>query len=299
MSNLPGIHLQQVNSHGETAFDLINVDNAFCQAQIACQGAQVLYYRQKNPQLKSRTELLWLSEKNQFNGQKAIRGGIPLCFPWFGAHPQQKSYPAHGFARNLIWHLQQITFDEQTGHTLQFILKDDAYTRQYWDYAFELQMTIFCGTTLEIALEVKNLDQKPFDFTFAWHSYFSITHIQNIQISGFEHTQFIDQLLPETKFFQENHVINISQETDRIYPVACGQYQILDQDTVITIDSLQAKSSVVWNPWIEKTKRLNDVAEDAWQKFVCVECGQIGQPIILPVGQSQTFYLTLTRKNHQ
>lgn len=289
-----GIQFKKRFSAKQKELDTLEIDNPFCRAEIALQGGQVLHYQQKSaPEDQPFPSLLWLSELNSFEPAKAIRGGIPLCFPWFGTYATHANYPAHGFARNLVWTLTATDYDASLGHLIVLELSDQAYTRQFWDYAFKVEIHIRCGQQLSLEMHVFNTDQQPFEFTFAWHSYFTVSDISNAQILGLHDTAFIDQLADQQELQVENEPITIQQETDRIYPEATGHYQIHDQMSDIQIDTSSCTSAVVWNPWIEKTQRLGDVGQDAWQQFVCVECGVIGQPITLQAGAKAMFDLSL------
>lgn len=250
--------------------DAIQISNPFCEALISLQGGQVLQFFSKT----QNKPLLWLSELAKFETGKAIRGGIPLCFPWFGTHPTDANVHAHGFARNSLWSVVKIE-EHEVGHGVVLGLSDSLETRKYWDYAFKLQVHIHCGETLKLEFKLTNLDPKPFDFSFAWHSYFP-AQTQFAQVLGLQGTEYIDQLDHNTLKKQEDLKVSFDAELDRIYLNTAGQC-VIQQDAhdQIQIQST-AKSTVVWNPWIEKAKRLNDVKDDAWQDFICVECGQIG-----------------------
>lgn len=292
-STLPsGIERQWLTNESDTAIEVLVITNSLCQAVVACQGAQVLLYQQKQ-----KLPLLWLSKFNQFKAGKAIRGGIPLCFPWFGAHPENTALPSHGFARNLLWQLEEA---EQNihGHMLRFVLNDNAMTRSIWNYAFKTRLEIQFGSQLEINLQVINTDSQPFEFSFAWHSYFEIKDITQTQVHGLENIPFLDQLLPEAGYSHvETQPIYFSSETDRIYQQACGHYQIIsDQQSPIYINASNCSSVVVWNPWAEKANRLGDMPENSWKNMLCVECGQIGKEnVYLEAGQTVSYHLVLSR----
>ena len=175
-----------ITEQGETK--ILQIHNHNCEAEISLQGAQVLKFFSK----KLNKDLLWLSDLNQYQSGKAIRGGIPLCFPWFGGHVTDKSFPSHGFARNSVWTLLE-TLEDEIGHHLRFELKDSAATRQYWNYAFKLEMLIHCGETLKLELKLQNLDDKALEFSFAWHSYFPV-NTQQAQVMGLQYCNYIDQL---------------------------------------------------------------------------------------------------------
>lgn len=285
---------------------VIEVDNPFCQATIAYQGAQVLRYQQKNQQpdnphdkdQQQKAPVLWLSENNRFEVGKAIRGGIPLCFPWFGKHPVQADLPSHGFARQMEWQLHEATENAQ-GHHLTFVLRDNASTRLLWDYAFEAVMEIHLGEQLVLHFRVNNTDNQPFAFSFAWHSYFAIQDIQRTQVRGLESVPFLDQLHAAVGYSQvENQPIAFASETDRIYQQASGHYQIVSAlESTIDIQAQGCSSVVVWNPWAEKTARLGDMPHDSWKNMLCVECGQLDTAMVhLAAGQSIAYRMCLFRK---
>lgn len=269
-SAVSGVEIKML---GNDQLPAVYISNDFCEAIIALQGAQILRFDLKKK--NKLVPLLWLSELNQFQSKKAIRGGIPLCFPWFGAHTDQVDYPAHGFARNLTWRLCEITEHGQ-GHTVILELKDSELTRQYWDYAFCLHMKIECGETLNLEFTLENLDTQPLSFNFAWHSYFP-AQIHTAQVHGFEQTLFINQLNSNQTEIQQDEIIQFTQEIDRIYPNTSGCFHLVDEEDFPIFIQTNAPSAVVWNPWIAKAQRLTDVQNDAWQDFVCIECGDLNQ----------------------
>ena len=287
-----GVQQSQLSLPHGGSMPVLVVDNQFCQATIAFQGAQVLRYERK--QFSS---LLWLSDLNDWQAGQAIRGGIPICFPWFGRHPSQTDLPSHGFARNMDWQLQQAT-ENAHGHHLTFVLRDNAATRLLWNHAFEAVMEIHLGEQLVLQFRVNNNDQHPFAFSFAWHSYFQIKDITQTQLHGLEHTRFLDQLCESAGYNSgDTQPISFSSETDRIYQQASGHYQIRSAlESTIDIHSVSCSSVVVWNPWSEKAAQLNDMANDAWKNMLCVECGQVdGATVQLAPAQLVSYQLTLSR----
>ena len=287
-----GVQQNQLSLPHGGNIPVLVVDNQFCQATIAFQGAQVLRYERKQS-----SPLLWLSDLNDWQAGQAIRGGIPICFPWFGRHPSQTDLPSHGFARNMNWQLQQAT-ENAHGHQLIFVLRDNAATRLLWNHAFEAVMDIHLGEQLHFEFRVKNNDQHPFAFSFAWHSYFQIKDITQTQLHGLEHTRFLDQLCASAGYNSgDTQPISFSSETDRIYQQASGHYQIRSAlESTIDIHSASCSSVVVWNPWSEKAARLNDMPNDAWKNMLCVECGQVDSATVqLAPAQLISYQLTLSR----
>lgn len=260
--------------------EAIEISNKFCDALITLQGGQILKFFSK----KQNKDLLWLSDLAEYETGKAIRGGIPLCFPWFGGHPTNTNLPAHGFARNSLWQLTSIN-EDATGHHILLELNDSETTRLYWNYAFKLEMLIHCGEDLKLEFKLQNLDPQTFEFGFAWHSYFP-TKTQNSQVLGLQNSSYIDQLDGNQIKTQTGEVIIFTAELDRIYPKTSGQFSIQQNEQDHIYIKSTAKSAVVWNPWIEKTKRLTDVRDDAWQDFICVEMGQVAtEQVHLAAGQ--------------
>ncbi|MEB5477805.1 D-hexose-6-phosphate mutarotase [Acinetobacter pollinis] len=267
--------------------DILKIDNHFCEAAISFQGAQVLSYQLKTQ--KGISEKLWLSDLNKYESKKAIRGGIPLCFPWFGSSPINKNYPSHGFARNILWELKEVIHNED-GHHLRFELVDNAQTREIWPFKFCLVQTIHLGQKLTIDFELENKDEGQFEYSFAWHSYFA-TDIFSTKIAGLKNVEYIDQLRNNEYHKQEVTDIFVQEEVDRIYPKTSGNFKITSTANSPIFIKTNAESAVVWNPWIEKSKRLNDMRDDGWKEFICLECGQIAQPISLAPKEKNTFTL--------
>lgn len=267
---------------------LLRIENDYCRAVVSLHGAQVLQFYSKT----QNKDLLWLSKIAQYETGKAIRGGVPLCFPWFGGHPTDSTLPAHGFARNTVWQLKNISQDSLGDHIL-LELTDSQATRQLWDYAFKLEMLIHCGEQLQLEFILNNLDSQDFEFTFAWHSYFN-ANIEQTSILGLENTTYIDQLDGNQVKIQTEKAIEFLKELDRIYPKTSSQF-ILKQNARESIHiQSSATSAVIWNPWIKKTKRLVDVEDSAWKDFVCVETGQIAsESVELLSGENVAYQLSI------
>ncbi|BBF76862.1 D-hexose-6-phosphate mutarotase [Acinetobacter ursingii] len=285
--DVSGITIERLGEHGLKA---LRISNSFCDALIAFQGAQVLEFHLKH---QTQTQaLLWLSELNSYQPAKAIRGGIPLCFPWFGGHPEEKSYPSHGFARNLDWQLMDMNLTA-SGHQLLFELRDSILTRRYWDAAFVLQMSIDCGETLQFRFNLTNIDQKTIEFNFAWHSYFAV-NAATATITGLAGLSYIDQLQQHQEKIQLEQQLEFDTETDRIYPLTNGTIILADQDNRPLSIQSNAPSAVIWNPWIEKAARLNDMPDHAWQDFVCIESAELRiLPQQVEPGKSYTYQLEI------
>jgi D-hexose-6-phosphate mutarotase len=239
-SDYPVIHL--ANSHGE--------------ASVALHGAHVISYIPVQQQ-----PVIFTSEKAFYQEGKAIRGGIPICWPWFSNHPDNSDLPSHGYARNQFWKV--VDSDHSSKLTsVTFELTHDQ---------LHASVTITLGENLSISLTTTNLSDETQTVGGALHSYFSISDIEKISISGLEDTHYIDTLT-ETDEIQEGD-ISIYEETDRIYVNTNATVSIYDPEwnRTIFIDKTGSESTVVWNPWIEKSNRMVDLGDEEYRNFVCVE----------------------------
>lgn len=261
-----------------------------CRALVSQQGAQLLEF-----QALGRKPLLWLSPRAHFQPGKAIRGGVPLCFPWFGPHPVDSRLPAHGFARTRDWTLAQA---DTAGDALQlaFTLHSDAQTRALWPHDFVATLVMILGRTASLQLHVANTGTEDFRFGFALHSYFPVTDIRQARVDGLEGVEYIDQLHAGRARFRQEGPLRFTGETDRIYLHAPSECCLADEagGQAIRICAPDCRSIVAWNPWQDKAARLADMAPEGWQGMVCVESGNVeDDQVTLPAGASKVFSLLL------
>lgn len=275
---------------GSSGLRAWQVNTASCRALVSRQGAQVLEF-----QASGKRPLLWLSEQAQYQPGKAIRGGIPLCFPWFGPHPDDAGKPAHGFARLRDWELVQAEKLGEVMH-LHFQLQSDAQTRALWPQDFRALLTMTLGRALALQLQVENTGHHDFRFSFAFHSYFPVSDIHEARVEGLEGTPFLDQLHPDRAPAREDYPLHFHGETDRIYLHTPSRYCILDErlGQAIRITAQDCRSAVVWNPWEAKAARLADMRDEAWRHMLCVEPGNVADDAVtLPAGASKVFSILL------
>jgi glucose-6-phosphate 1-epimerase len=248
----------------KNGFEYIEINNKSAQAKIALQGAHLFHYEQKG-----KKPLLWLSETSLFSPGKAIRGGVPICWPWFGKHKSDSSLPQHGFARTSLWQL--LTVDDIDEHTsrVKLRLRHSDASFKLWPFRFELILLITVGSTLSLALTTINRDDKPFEITAALHSYFRIADISDIYIEGLDKTTYFDSLTNEDK--RQNGNIYIAEEVDRIYRNVLKPLIINDQERKIHITGTGSSSVVVWNPWKKKCTEMSDMKNDAYKTMLCLE----------------------------
>jgi len=262
-------------------FPIIQIENNFAKAAIALYGGHVLSFQ---PVTESE-DLLFLSENAIIQSGKALRGGIPVCWPWFGPHPEQSNLPSHGFVRNRYWSvLSTATTPEGETH-IQLGLTDTAETRELWPHAWELVLDIIVGDTLTMGLITRNRGNEPFTITQALHTYFRVGSIDGVRILGLDRTEYIDKVDSGAQKYQSG-VVEITSEVDRIYMNVPPQLSIDDSTwkRQIQLTSEGSNSAVVWNPWSEKSAKFSDLSDDDYLRFVCVETTNAGadQIQILP-----------------
>ena len=241
---------------------------------VAQHGAHVLSW------VAGGRERLYLSPKSIMDGQAAIRGGIPVCFPQFN---MRGSLPKHGFARNLPWTVNPPKLDGDQAH-LVLSLHDSATTRQWWEQAFEARLLIeLTPGALQIELAVLNTDAKPLEFTGALHSYFAVNDVAQARLLGLGGRAEWDAVTdrhgaaaPELRFVGE---------FDRVYSAAPQGYELQDGPHTLSIEQdMDWTHTVVWNPGADKCESLVDMPADGWQHMLCVEAAQVYEPIVVPPG---------------
>ena len=262
---------------------IIEITGVDASARIAVQGAQVLEWQPAGAQ-----PVLWISRAAVYQAGKGVRGGVPICWPWFGAGEAGK--PAHGFVRTRMW---QVRATEQTadGVVVKLGIVDNAETRAIWDYAFDLELVVTAGKTLTMALVTKNTGNVPFTITDALHTYFHVGDIAQTIVQGLDKTSYLDKVLDFTEHTQQGDVI-FSGETDRVYVNTQATCVINDtaQHRSIHIAKSGSDTTVVWNPWIEKEKGFADMAAGEYQQMLCVETCNAANDTIT-VAPQQTHHL--------
>src|SRR3954469_24368080 len=238
-------------------------------------------------------EVLFLSRQSQFENGRAIRGGVPICFPWFGPNASNPKAPMHGFARTRAWQLEQI---ERTANAVcvTMSLTSDDETKKWWPGDFRLLHRATFGQQLTLELALTNTGSAPLRFEEALHTYYRIGDITKTRISGLDGVHYLDKTEAGDEKIQRGEIA-ITKETDRVYVGTPAPVEIIDP--VLRRRTLVAKQhskcTVVWNPWIEKAKALTDLGETAWPNLVCVEVCNVGTLAVeLAPGKEHTMSAT-------
>jgi len=261
-------------------------------AEIYLQGATVVSF--KNEKGK---ELIYVSPKAIFSTDKAIRGGIPICFPQFGAG----KLPQHGFVRNNPWIVVGTNNPSPNEVSITLRFEDNEKHQGIWNNSFtaeiETKITFDSEKSKSIFRQnfsvTNNNDKDPFDFTAALHTYFAINDIHKISVSPLNDLSYFNKVKNSDEK-QIDKALNITGETDRIYYNAPDTVVISEDGNEIFVEKKNFSDFVVWNIWVDKCKDIADLHPDSWKKYICVEATQVGKPITLAPNKtwtaSQQFY---------
>lgn len=239
-----------------TDYPVYEIDHLTCKARVALHGAQVMSWRPQGEE-----EVLYLSPDAVYREGKAIRGGIPICWPWFNAHPTDPDAPSHGIARTRFWEMIGAEEDED-GVTLRFEMEDGLW---------KSEVTVEAGLDLVVSMETLNASEIPIVVSGALHSYFSVSDIANVRVVNLEDTEF-HNTVGEPTMRKQKGAISFGGEVDAIYDSA-GKVLLVDDISgrTILIEKGGSPSTVVWNPWAEKAAAMGDMPDDGFRKFCCIE----------------------------
>lgn len=258
--NVPGVH----GLVGPGGLPILEVATPACRARIALLGAHLMSWAPAGE-----AEVLWMSGKSHFENGKPIRGGVPVCFPWFGGLPDP-AQPAHGFVRSQPFDL--VSVENRADHVfIALEITEARVSAPAWPHPYRLRMEFELGRTLVVRRLVSNSGRDPFTFTGALHTYFTVGDVRDLKVHGFDKTPYVDRLSNEN--LTQQGPITFQAETDRIHLPHPGSAEIEDprMKRRIRISSKGSASTVVWNPWTAKAERMPDYGDHEWPGMVCVE----------------------------
>jgi glucose-6-phosphate 1-epimerase len=257
------------------------------EALVTLLGAHVQWWR-----TAAGDDVLWTSAQATYEPGMATRGGVPIVFPWFGAHPHDPKAPAHGFARIATWRLAAA----RPGPAIELDLGDDAATRAQWPHAFRLRFTVDLAETLRVELRVENTGRAPFAFEEALHTYFAVGDVHSAELRGLAGTPWDEFAAAPEPDVPAGEPLRFRAETDRIFRGVPDRLELrapaLRRTIAITTNG--ARSAVVWNPWPAKAARMPQMGADEWTRFVCVESANVRRDAVeLAPGASQRLGLSI------
>lgn len=280
-------HVSIVNGNGGLPKILVTTKSSA--AEIYLHGAHVTHF-QKNGE----PPLIFLSKKSHFTNGESIRGGVPIVFPWFG--PREGS-AVHGYARLTEWNLTKTSADANGNVKLVFAMPDDVSVKANWPVA-KVNFIVTVSDKLMMELAVANLSSENFGFENCLHTYFQTGDINQISISGLEHSPFDDFAAGAggARRSAENSIFKITKETNRAYFDSPQTVEIRDEKLkrVIRVEKHNSKSTVVWNPWTTQ-KLPDDFDPPEYQNMVCVESGNVKQnKITLPPNETSDLKVVIS-----
>ena len=262
---------------GTGGFPLIEVSNEYAQAKISVYAGHILSFKP----VEQAKDVIFLSSKVNYQLGKAIRGGTPICWPWFGADPEAKGRPNHGFVRNRMWQVRDVfsTPDGETKITLGLV--DTPETREIWDYSFDMAIAITVGRVLTVELITRNTGDKAFTITQALHTYFQIGDINQVTVLGLKDREYLDKVDGGKQKTQTGEV-TFAGECDRIYLDVQPKLVIDDQalKRKIKVTATNSKTAIVWNPGAEISAKMADLGDRDYANFVCVETANAADEVI-------------------
>ncbi|XP_031286635.1 putative glucose-6-phosphate 1-epimerase isoform X2 [Pistacia vera] len=258
-------------------------------ATISLHGGQVLSWRTDRGE-----ELLFTSTKAIFKPPHAVRGGIPICFPQFG---NRGSLEQHGFARNKIWVIDDnpppLHPSDSLGKTyVDLLLKSSEEDLKTWPH----RVSLAADGYLTMISRIRNINCKPFSFSIAYHTYFSISDISEVRIEGLETLDYLDNLCQKERFTEQGDALTFESEVDRVYLNSKDVIAIFDHERkrTFTIRKEGLPDVVVWNPWEKKSKSMVDFGDEEFKQMLCADGAAIEKPITLKPGEEWTGRLELS-----
>jgi glucose-6-phosphate 1-epimerase len=257
------------------------------EAHVYLHGAHVAHW-----QPRGSMPVLFMSAHTRFVSDAAIRGGVPVIFPWFGPRAGDAQAPAHGFARRRPWRLER-----EGDHDVVLALDADPGTRAVWPHEFALRLHVVLEARLTMTLAVTNTDSEPWTYEEALHTYLAVGDATTAIVTGVEGAAYLDKTDAMTRKWQPDEPLRITGEVDRTFPghtAAC-----VVEDPVLKrrmlVDKRGSATTVIWNPWIERARALPDLGDEEWKRMVCVETANAGDDAVrLAPGARHEMAATLT-----
>ena len=251
-----------------SAMQLVEIKNELGSAMVSLMGAHVISYKKANSE-----DILWMSDQSYMEYGKPIRGGIPVCWPWFGPHPdKERKLPSHGLGRIALWDVKEKTECPDGSSKLVLTLPGSRLPDEF--SALDAEIEIIVGSSLKMNLKTTNNGEKDYDLTQALHTYFNVSDAEAITVEDLDSLVYLDTVTNE--YGIQYGPLKIDREIDRIFRT-CGSTRIIDPgfNRIIHIDKYGSNSTVVWNPWIDKSKRMPDFGDEEYHTMLCVEAAKV------------------------
>lgn len=255
---------------------IAEVANQHALTNIALQGAHIATFQPRGEE-----PVIWLSPHAKFAPGKSIRGGVPVCWPWFGPHKTDSKLPGHGFARTVLWEVFETKALTDGSTFLRFGLVENDTTRVQWPNPSTVQLEVTVGNALRVELVTHNASESVIELGEALHTYFQISDVAKMAIRGLENCAYLDKVQDFAHCTQKDSIV-IESEVDRVYINTAADCVIEDKGLkrAIRIAKQGSMSTVVWNPWTEKADKMGDFGENGHRAMVCVESGNAMENVV-------------------
>jgi len=276
---------------GNGGLPMVRISSEAATAEISLYGAQVLSWRPAGEE-----EVLFLSERSRWEPGAAIRGGIPVCFPWFRDKADDAKAPKHGFVRTKEWRLDSLRADQDGTVTLLCVTGSDDETRRWWPHEFLLAYRMRIGHTLRLELSVVNRGTSALRFEEALHTYFHVGDVRQTKVHGLDGAKYLDNMDANRAKMQQAD-LEIARQTDNAYMDTGAAVEAIDWTLGrrLRTEKMNSASTVVWNPWQEGAAGMSDMEPEAWQRMLCVEASNVlGCAVQLGSGEEHTLRATLS-----
>jgi len=270
---------------GPADIPVIEIQNQHAQASISLQGAHLIRWSPTGED-----EVIWLSDQARYALGKSIRGGIPICWPWFGAHKTDASYPAHGFARTRFWQVESTQALSSGATEIIFKLDTDKMKglESMWPWAICAEYRLLIAKNLKLELVTTNNSNQVITLGQALHTYFNVGDIDDTQVYGLEDRDYLDKTDHFKRKTQQGPII-INKEVDRVYLNTGDEVVIDNKKRKIHISKQGSQSSVVWNPWHEVAEKMGDLGVGGYRTMLCVESANAADDVVrIEPGQHHT-----------
>jgi glucose-6-phosphate 1-epimerase len=271
-------------TEGRGGLKRVQITGPLAQGEIYLHGAHVTSWKPA-----THDESLFVSTKSRWEEGQAIRGGIPICFPWFRAKADDSTAPAHGFVRTRMWQLESIIENEK-GVAVSMFTASDEQSRRWWPAEFHLVHRAVFGAELSLELVCTNTGTTPLRFEEALHTYNRVGDVPQTCVQGLDAVHLLDNT-DSNKEKTQHGELTIASQLDNAYVNTQNAVDLIDPKMRrrIRLQKRNSLSTVVWNPWREKGSEMRDLGDGEWNQFLCVEaCNILGAAVNLAPGQEHT-----------
>ena len=268
---------QLLITRGDGDIPVVTIQNKLASARISLQGAHILSWIPAGE-----AEVIWLSEDAVYKDGKSIRGGIPVCWPWFGAHESREDFPAHGFARTVMWDLLKTEALDDGRTRISLFIQKSQQMDSFWPEQAEVFFQVTVGKKLELELDTCNKGSKAISIGQAFHTYFKVNDVSRVMLHGLDGAEYLDKL-EGFKRKKQPGTVTINEEVDRVYLDTVNDCVIQDTELNrnIVIKKCGSHSTVVWNPWQQTADKMGDLGTNGYKTMLCVESSNAADDVVV------------------